>query len=183
MATDWDSCLKVPTSIITCQVGSRVPTRCILTTETLTTTTAQVFIPAKALLMDLRFTGMELLLDVVIILKQKKFFFTQEGQFIGVAFTLPNQVEVGGIVPCIGMHTPRSTWAVNLGKYPFKFNIDAYICGDNIEKLEGFQYEERESQYLVTRQQIDEMAARGENFLNVFIPSSNVQEYGVVGLT
>jgi len=108
--------------------------------------------------------------------KTKEVFFTQEGQFIGVAFTLPNQVEVGGIVPCIGMHTPRSTWAVNLGKYPFKFNIDAYICGDNIEKLEGFQYEERESNYLVTRQQIDEMAARGENFLNVFIPSSTVQE-------
>jgi len=99
----------------------------------------------------------------------REVFFTHEGQLIGSPFSLPNKVEVGGIVPCVGLHTSHSIWAINLGFLPFKFNIDAYICGEDVEKLEDFQYNESlSSTYHISRKEIADIIATGGNFLVEF---------------
>lgn len=98
--------------------------------------------------------------------KTKEIFFTIDGQFIGVAFNLPDEVPVGDIAPCIGMLSKNSYYTVNLGHFPFVFNIDAYICGDNVEKLENVILDETDSSsYRMYRKDIEEMLKRGENFL------------------
>jgi len=97
--------------------------------------------------------------------KTREIFFTMDGQYIGVAFNLPDEVEVGDIVPCIGMLSKNSYYTLNLGHFPFVFNIDAYICGGNLEKLENIIFDESHSSFRLYRKDIEDMFKRGENFL------------------
>jgi len=106
----------------------------------------------------------------------REIFFTHNGLMIGVAFVIPNPLEVGEIFPCVGMSTPRSLWRVNLGQRPFAFNIDCYICGENVEILNGLTFDESEAgsnHYRVSRKDTIEKIQKGENFLQAFIPEQN----------
>jgi hypothetical protein len=105
-------------------------------------------------------------------------FFTHNGLLIGPAFVIPSLLKVGEICPCIGMMTPNSIYRVNVGQKPFMFNIDAYICGENIETF-NLTFDESEAgvnHYRVSRKDtIEKMQTGGPNFLQVFTPSGPTQ--------
>jgi len=109
----------------------------------------------------------------------REIFFTHNGLMIGVAFVIPNTLEIGDICPCVGMKTIGSVWRINVGQKPFLFNIDGYICGDNIEELNGLIFDESEagtSQYRMSRSDTIEKMKKGENFLKAFVPLNSTVE-------
>eukprot|EP01124_Arcella_intermedia_P034438 TRINITY_DN8545_c0_g1_i3.p1 TRINITY_DN8545_c0_g1~~TRINITY_DN8545_c0_g1_i3.p1 ORF type:complete len:350 (+),score=71.48 TRINITY_DN8545_c0_g1_i3:136-1050(+) len=98
----------------------------------------------------------------------QEIFFTHEGQFIDVAFTLPQQVPPGSISPCVGTSTVPATVSINLGSQPFKFNIDAYICSKDVEVLEGFVPVDITSSFTILRQEWVDLKQQGKNILLPF---------------
>jgi len=104
----------------------------------------------------------------------REVFFTHNGLLIGVPFLIPNQLEVSDISPCIGMMTQRSIYRINVGQKPFAFNIDAYICGENIEKMTDLTFDESDTDlsdhYRISRKETIEKIGQGQNFLQEFVP-------------